>query len=370
MITPKIPFVDLAWQHRQIEQEVTQGIARVLASTAFVDGPDVTAFEAEFAAYCAVEHCLGVANGTDAIELALRAAGIGSGDEVILPTNSFVATAEAVVRAGAVPVMVDADERYLLIDPATTEAAVGPRTAAIIAVHLFGQMAPMAPLAEVCQRHGLALFEDAAQSQGARQNDIPMGGFGLAAATSFYPGKNLGAYGDGGAVLTNDDALAAKVRCIRNHGSEQKYVHTMLGFNSRLDTVQAVVLRAKLARLEHWNELRRQAAERYNHLLRDVESVRLPVVAPGNLAVWHLYAVRVPERDRLLQAMGAAGIGVGVHYPRPIHRQPAFASYVSGQAMTASEAAAADMLSLPLFPGITAEQQERVVETLHKAMVA
>ena len=235
MTTPKIPFVDLAWQHRQIEQEVTQGIARVLASTSFVDGPDVTAFEAEFAAYCAVEHCLGVANGTDAIELALRAAGIGAGDEVILPTNSFVATAEAVVRAGAVPVMVDADERYLLIDPAAAEAAVGPRTAAIIAVHLFGQMAPMAPLAEACQRHGLALFEDAAQSQGARQNDIPMGGFGLAAATSFYPGKNLGAYGDGGAVLTNDDALAAKVRCIRNHGSEQKYVHTMLGFNSRLD---------------------------------------------------------------------------------------------------------------------------------------
>jgi dTDP-4-amino-4,6-dideoxygalactose transaminase len=367
---PKIPLVDLGWQHRQIAADVAEGFDRVLSATAFVEGPDVHAFEAEFAAYCGVTHCIGVANGTDAIELSLRAAGIGIGDEVILPTNSFVATAEAVARAGAVPVLVDADDEFLLIDPVAVEAAIGPRTRAIAAVHLFGQVAPMGPLAEIARRHDLMLFEDAAQSQGARQHGASMGSFGTAAATSFYPGKNLGAYGDGGGVLTNDDAVAARLRRIRNHGSDIKYIHTELGFNSRLDTLQAVVLRAKLARLEGWNDLRRAAADRYDEMLSGIDGVRLPQTAPGNTHVWHLYAVRLADRDRVGEAMGAAGVGTGVHYPYPIHRQPAFADFTGGRSFPVADAAADEMLTLPLFPGITASQQERVAEALHKAVVA
>ncbi|MFN0028449.1 MAG: DegT/DnrJ/EryC1/StrS family aminotransferase [Acidimicrobiales bacterium] len=366
----KIPFVDLGWQHRQIEAEVAAGFADVLGRTAFIEGAEVAAFETAFADYCGTGHCLGVANGTDAIELALRAGGIGPGDEVILPTNSFVATAEAVVRAGAVAVMVDVDDRYLLLDPAAVTAAITPRTAAVIAVHLFGQLAPMTELMALCARHGLLLVEDAAQSQGARQGGVAMGNFGRVAATSFYPGKNLGAYGDGGAVLTNDAELAATVRCLRNHGSERKYVHSMIGMNSRLDTLQAVALNAKLARLESWNQLRRDAAARYEDLLGTVTGVRTPATAPGNVHVWHLYVTRVAERDRVLAAMEADGVGVGIHYPQPIHLQPAFAALGDHAPAPVAEAAAAELLSLPLFPGITAAQQERVVESLHKAVLA
>ncbi len=366
----KIPFVDLGWQHRQIEAEVTAGFADVLNRTAFIEGAEVAAFETAFAAYCATAHCLGVANGTDAIELALRAAGIGAGDEVILPTNSFVATAEAVVRAGAVAVMVDVDDEYLLLDPAAVAAAIGPRTAAVIAVHLFGQLALMGPLMELCQRHGLLLVEDAAQSQGARQGGLAMGNFGRVSATSFYPGKNLGAYGDGGAVLTNDTELAAAVRCLRNHGSQQKYVHSMIGMNSRLDTLQAVPLAAKLARLESWNQLRRDAADRYREMLGGLDPVRIPQTAPGNLHVWHLYVTRVADRDRVLAAMEVGGVGVGIHYPQPIHLQPAFAALGPHAPAPVAEMAATELLSLPLFPGITAAQQERVVEVLHKAVLA
>lgn len=366
----KVPFVDLAWQHRVIADDVSSGFARVLGATAFIDGPDVAAFERAFAAYSGTDVCLGVANGTDAIELALRGADIGLGDEVIVPANSFVATAEAVVRAGATPVLVDADDEYLLIDPAAVEAAIGPRCRAIAAVHLFGQIAPMGPLAEIASRHGLALIEDAAQAQGACQHGAGIGAVGMAAATSFYPGKNLGAYGDGGAVLTNDADLASRVRRIRNHGSEQKYVHAEFGFNSRLDTLQAVVLNAKLAHLEAWNELRRAAAQRYNELLADIEGVRLPATAPGNVAVWHLYVVRVAERDRVAKVMGDAGVGTGVHYPQPIHHQPAFADTARATDCPVAEEAAACMLSLPMFPGITGEQQSYVVEMLHKALVA
>lgn len=369
MTATRIPFVDLGWQHRQIADAVSEGFERVLSATAFVDGPDVAAFETDFAAYCGVEHCLGVANGTDAIELALRAHDIGPGDEVILPTNSFVATAEAVVRAGACPVLVDADDAHLLVDPAACAAAIGPRTKAVIAVHLFGQIAPMSALSELAARHGLLVLEDAAQAQGARQDGAGIGSFGAAAATSFYPGKNLGAYGDGGAVLTDDAVVAQRVRRIRNHGSEQKYVHAELGFNSRLDTLQAVVLRAKLAQLESWNTLRREAAQRYGELLAGIEGVRLPQTAPGNLHVWHLYVVRVADRDRVAEVMGGLGVGTGVHYPYPIHRQAAFAGARAARCPV-SEAAAEEMLSLPLYPGITATQQERVAEALHKAVVA
>jgi dTDP-4-amino-4,6-dideoxygalactose transaminase len=368
-----IPLVDLAAQHREVADEVRAGFERVMEDTSFVLGGEVAAFEREYARFCRVTYCIGVANGTDAIELALRAAGIGHDplDEVILPANTFIATAEAVARAGARPVLVDCDAQFDLIDPARVKDAVGPHTRAICPVHLYGQVAPMEELAVVAEAAGLAIVEDAAQAQGARRHGQDAGTFGLAAGTSFYPGKNLGAYGDAGAVLTDDGEIAANVRALRNHGSEVKYEHPSLGFNSRLDTLQAVVLRAKLKRLAAWNDARRAAADRYAELLGDVESVTLPATLPGNEHVWHLYVVKVAAeaRDRVLAALHADGVGAGIHYPVPVHLQGAFAhlGHARGDFPNA-EASADSSLSLPLFPGITAEQQERVAGALRGAV--
>jgi len=364
-----IPLVDLGIQHQQVADEVAAGFARVIGRGAFILGEEVAGFERDFAAFCDARHCIGVASGTDAIELMLRAAGIGSGDEVIVPVNTFIATALAVVRAGASPVFVDCDEDYGLIDVDACAAALGPRTRALLPVHLFGQMAPMAPLERLAREHGLLCFEDAAQSQGARQRGRASGSIGLAAATSFYPGKNLGAFGDAGAVLTSDGTMARRLRALRNYGSEVKYAHPRVGFNSRLDTLQAVVLAAKLARLEAWNAQRREAAARYDALLADGEArgaLRRPRTLPGNEHVWHLYVVRVDERDRVLAALHDAGIGAGIHYPHPIHRSGAFASV--GGHFPVAERLAGEILSLPLFPGIRAAQQERVVEALSAAL--
>jgi dTDP-4-amino-4,6-dideoxygalactose transaminase len=364
-----IPLVDLRLQHREIAEEVRAGFDAVCAATSFVLGEEVAAFEREFAAFSGTRHCVGVGNGTDALDLALRAAGVGSGHDVILPANSFVATAEAVVRAGARPLLVDCDPRYDLIDPVRVKDVLGPRARAIIPVHLYGQAAPMDELGQLADAAGLVLIEDAAQSQGARRDGRAAGSFGLAAGTSFYPGKNLGAYGDGGAVLTSDDEVARRVRALRNHGSEAKYRHTELGFNSRLDTLQAVVLRAKLRRLGAWNAARRAAADRYGELLDGLEQVTLPATLPGNEHVWHLYVVRVPERDRVLERLQAAGVGAGIHYPVPIHLQPGFAELGHRRGdFPVAEAAAAQILSLPLFPGITAGQQERVAAELRRAV--
>jgi len=365
----RIPLVDLSVQHREIADEVRAGFDALYDSGAFVLGEEVTAFEREFAAFCGTGHAVGVANGTDALELALRAAGVGAGQEVILPANTFIATAEAVVRAGARPVLVDSDPRYDLIDPTRVKDAVGPRTRAIIPVHLYGQVAPVQELTQLADAAGLVMIEDAAQSQGARRDGRAAGSFGLAAATSFYPGKNLGAYGDGGAVLTGDGELARRLRALRNHGSEIRYQHPELGFNSRLDSLQAVVLRAKLRRLHTWNAARRAAADRYAGLLADLEQVTLPATLPGNEHVWHLYVVRVPERDRVLGELQAAGIGAGIHYPVPVHLQGAFAhlGHERGD-FPVAEAAAERILSLPLYPGITPEQQERVAAELRRAV--
>jgi dTDP-4-amino-4,6-dideoxygalactose transaminase len=364
-----IPLVDLSLQHRQVSDEVTEGLARVMASGAFVQGPDVGEFEREFAEYCSVAHCVGVANGTDALELALRAVGIGAGDEVILPANTFVATAGAVARAGATPVLVDCDPDTLLIDATQVAARIGPRTKALLPVHLYGQIAPMVALEAIARQHGLALLEDAAQSQGAEQDGRRAGSIGLAAGTSFYPGKNLGAYGDAGAVVTGDAEIERTVRRLGNHGSEAKYQHPELGFNSRLDTFQAVVLRAKLRKLDEWNEQRREAATRYDELLGALPGVTRPVVAPGNLPVWHLYVIRTAERDRVLAALNAAGIGAGIHYPVPVHLHGAYGYLGHGPGdYPVAEAAAGEILSLPIFPGITADQQERVVEALMTAV--
>lgn len=366
---PAIPLVDLGVQHAEIATEVAAGFADVIASSAFVGGRPVTEFEAEFAAFCGVEHCVGVANGTDAVELALRAAGIGPGDEVLVPANTFVATAEAVVRAGARVGFVDCDEKFLLIDPTDLARRIGPATRAVIGVDLFGQLAPMADLAAVARDAGLLLFEDAAQSQGASRDGRRAGSFGIAAATSFYPGKNLGAYGDAGAVLTSSPEVADAVRALRNHGAHQQYEHGSLGFNSRLDTLQAVVLRAKLGRLARWNEQRRSAAARYDALLDGWEEVECPRVASGNTHVWHLYVVQVARRDEVLAALRGMGIGAGVHYPTPVHLQPAFVSGGPGPGgCPVAERAATRILSLPLFPGITADQQERVVAALSSAL--
>jgi dTDP-4-amino-4,6-dideoxygalactose transaminase len=364
-----IPLVDLKAQHRVIAAEVEAGLARVMERAAFILGDEVAVFEAAFARFCGVAHCVGVANGTDAIELALRAAGLGPGDEVILPTNSFIATALAVLRAGATPVLVDCDPVHHLIDPHGVRRRIGRRSRAIVPVHLYGQVAPMEELQALADEAGIVVLEDAAQAHGARRRGRVAGGFGLAAATSFYPGKNLGAYGDGGAVLTDSGTLAARLRALRNYGSEAKYHHPEIGFNSRLDTLQAVVLSAKLAHLAAWNGARRAAARRYDELLVPLQDVTPPATLPGNEHVWHLYVVRVPHRDAVLARLNEAGIGAGVHYPVPIHLQGAFAhlGHERGD-FPAAEAAAAEVLSLPLFPEITPAQQERVVAALAAAI--
>lgn len=365
----KIPLVDLASQHAEIAEDVRSGMERVFKEAAFVGGPEVAAFEAEYAEYIGVEHCVGVANGTDALELAMRVAGVGPGDEVILPANTFIATAEAVSRIGAVPVLVDVDEEHLLIDPAAVERAVTPRTRAVAPVHLFGQTAFVEQLADLAATHRLAVIEDAAQSQGARRHGRPAGSWGTVAATSFYPGKNLGAAGDAGAVLTDDPEAAAAVRILGSHGSPAKYVHDVVGMNSRLDAVQAVYLRAKLARLNRWNDLRRRAAREYGELLADVPGVRLPEVAPGNEDVWHLYVVRVGERDRVLAELGAAGIGAGIHYPTPIHLTGAYASLGLGPgSFPVAERAARQILSLPMYPHLRQSDLEAVAEALRAAV--
>jgi dTDP-4-amino-4,6-dideoxygalactose transaminase len=364
-----IPLVDLSLQHAEIEAEVMPEIAAVAARGAFIQGPDVVEFEREFAQYSGVAHCVGVANGTDAIELALRAVGVGPGDEVILPANTFVATAGAVKRCGATPVLVDCDDSYLLIDPALIEARITDRTRAILPVHLYGQIAPMEAVAEIAARHGVHVIEDAAQAQGAERLGRRAGSFGAAAGTSFYPGKNLGAYGDAGAVLLDDEELARRVRRLGNHGSDIKYRHPELGFNSRLDTIQAIVLRAKLRRLDTWNAQRRAAATLYDQLLADVPGVATPSVLPGNVPVWHLYVVRLTRRDEVLAELNAAGIGAGIHYPTPIHLHGAYADLGHGVGdFPVAENSARQIMSLPIYPGITPAQQEQVVAVLADAV--
>ena len=363
-----IPLVDLSVQYRQVEEEIREAFQRIMRSGAFVLGPDVELFEKAYAIFSEVPHCVGVANGTDALELALRSLSIGPGDEVIVPANTFIASALAIARAGAKPVFVDVDPDYLLIDSDAAISAIGERTRAIMAVDLFGQVAPMEPLEAATEKAGIALVEDAAQSQGARRNGRAAGSFGDVAGTSFYPSKNLGAFGDAGAITTRSDDVALAVRRLRNYGSETKYHHPEVGFNSRLDTLQAAVLNAKLGRLAEWNEQRRVAATLYHELLADFESVRLPEILPGNESVWHLYAIRLPDRDEVLEKLNARGIGAGVHYPIPIHLQGAFQeSQLSRGAFPVSEAAADEMISLPLYPGITPDQQAQVVDELRRA---
>ncbi|HSO49652.1 MAG TPA: DegT/DnrJ/EryC1/StrS family aminotransferase [Acidimicrobiia bacterium] len=360
--------MDLAPQHSLISHAIEQGWARVMDAGTFIQGVEVKAFEEAYATFCGVRHCVGLASGTDALEFSLRALGVGAGDEVIVPTNSFIASAAAVARAGATPVLTDVDPEFLLIDPEDAGARVTSKTKAVIAVHLFGQLAPMEELGRAVGNKVLVV-EDAAQAHGASRNGVGAGGFGVAAGTSFYPWKNIGAYGYAGAVLTQDDEVARRVGTLRDHGSEVKYQHSELGFNSRLDTIQAVVLGAKLRFLRAWNQERREAAVRYDELLQKLGEVVRPKVLAGNEHVWHLYVVRVPNRDEVLAKLQSVGIGAGIHYPTPIHLQGAFGDlgYRSGD-FPVSEKASGEILSLPIYPGISPEQQERVVEQLRKAL--
>jgi dTDP-4-amino-4,6-dideoxygalactose transaminase len=364
-----IPLVDLAAQHAEVADEINAGLAEVFATTSFIGGKAVDEFERAYAEFTELAHCIGVANGTDALELALRGVGVTAGGEVILPANTFIATAEAVSRIGAVPVLVDVDPEYLLIDPERVAEAITPRTQAIIPVHLFGQVAPVEKILELVAGTNIKVVEDAAQSQGATRFGGFAGGFGHAAGTSFYPGKNLGAAGDAGAVTTNDAFIAERIRVMSAHGSARKYIHEMVGMNSRLDTVQAVVLNPKLRRLSTWNDHRRAAAARYSKLLADVPGVAVPRSMEGNRDVWHLYVVRVSRRDQVLAQLHEVGIGAGIHYPYPLHLTAAYAGlgHCAGD-FPHAELAAGEILSLPLFPHITDDQQRQVVNALQKAL--
>ena len=362
-----VPFLDLRLQNDAVLAEATAAIEEVCRSGAFVLGPRVEQFEAEYAEFCGVDHCVGVGNGTDAIELALRGAGVGPGDEVVIPANTFVATAEAVLRAGADLVLADCDED-LLIDPEDVARRLTQRTRAVVGVDLYGQVAPFERLRDAVG-DGVVLVEDGAQSQGATRHGRPAGSFGVVSATSFYPGKNLGAFGDAGAVTTDSEEVAGTVRALRNHGGVRKYEHGLVGTNSRLDSMQAVVLSTKLARLKGWNAERDEAARRYAELLAGVKGVRTPRVTEGNQHVWHLYVVRVSRREQVLERLAEAGVGTGIHYPAPVHLLGGFAHLGLGPgSFPRAEAAADEIVSLPMFPGITAAQQERVAAVLADAV--
>lgn len=365
----RVPFVDLAAQQREIAAEVLPQWQTLFDTGHFVGGEHVESFERDYASFTGVRHCVGVANGTDALELALRAVGVEQGGQVILPVNTFIATAEAVSRIGAVPVFVDVDPDQLLIDPDAVAAALTPRTQAIVPVHLYGQVAPVETLLHLAERRGIPVVEDNAQAHGASTAAGRTGSLGTISATSFYPGKNLGAAGDAGAVTTNDAELARLVRELGAHGSAVKYVHNRIGMNSRLDAVQAVVLSAKLKRLERWNAMRRSAASRYGELLADLDRVQPPTPRPGSLDVWHLYVVQVDRRDRVLTELEAAGIGAAIHYPTPLHLTAAYAGlgYRLGQ-FPVAEAAAERILSLPMFPHLSLEQQVQVVGSLRRSV--
>lgn len=357
----KIAFVDLKAQYRAIAKEIDAAIARVVQRTDFILGEDVRSFEEEFARFSTVKHCVSCASGTDALQLALLASGVGAGDEVITCTHTFIATPLAIVDAGAKPVLVDCEEKYYTIDVSKIEAAITPRTKAIIPVHLYGQPADMDPILEIARRHKLLVIEDACQAHGAEYKGRRCGALGDLAAFSFYPGKNLGAYGDGGAVVTNREDFAERVRLLRNYGQKVKYQHTCKGFNSRLDTMQAAVLRAKLPHLEKWNESRRRAAAQYTKALEST-SLGLPAVADYAKHVFHLYVVRTPKRKELQAAMDAQGISTGIHYPIPVHLQPAFADLGCKRgSFPIAEAITPQILSLPMFPEISEKEIERVV---------
>ncbi|MFS8085345.1 MAG: DegT/DnrJ/EryC1/StrS family aminotransferase [Acidobacteriota bacterium] len=359
-----IPFVDLKAQYQSIKPEIDAAIARVVESASFILGPEVESFEQAFAQYVGVRFCVGVNSGTAALQLALLASGLGAGDEVILPANTFFATAEAVSTAGARPVLVDSDRASYTIDVSKIEAAINSRTRAIIPVHLYGQPADLDPIFEIAKRHNLLVIEDAAQAHGAEYKARRVGALGHTGCFSFYPGKNLGAYGEAGALVTNDEEVARRARLLRDHGSDQKYRHVVVGYNFRLEAIQAAVLGAKLSHLDAWNDLRRAHAARYLDLLKDSD-LGLPEEAGYARHVYHIFVVQSADRDELQKRLAAADVQTGIHYPIPIHLQPAYASlgYRIGD-FPETEAQSRRVLSLPMFAELTEEQIKTVAHAV------
>ena len=360
----RVAFLDIEAAYRELAAELDDAGRRVMASGWYILGKEVSAFEEEFAAYCGVRHCIGVGNGLDALHLILRALGIGPGDEVIVPSNTYIATWLAVSYAGATPVPVEPDMATFNLDPKLLEAAITPKTRAILPVHLYGQPADMDAINGIARRHGLKVIEDAAQAHGARYRGVRVGNLGDAAGFSFYPGKNLGALGDGGAITTNDDDLAERVRMLRNYGSKVKYRNELAGFNSRLDEIQAALLRVKLARLDEWNDRRRMVAATYHESLAGTGLV-LPFVPEWAEPVWHLFVVRCPDRDAVTARLDQYGIGWLVHYPIPPHLQGAYRDLDYGEGLfPVAERMAREVLSLPIGPHLAPEQLELVIGSI------
>ena len=361
----RVPLLDLKAQYQSLKSALDDAAIRVLESGRYVLGPEVSAFEEEFASTCGSRHAVGVSSGTSALHLALLALGVGPGDEVVTTPFTFVSTVAAVLYTGARPVLVDVEPETLTLDPERLERAMTPRTRAVLPVHLHGQPADMGPILEIAEGRGVPVVEDAAQSHAAEYCGRRAGSLGALGCFSFYPGKNLGAAGEGGLVTTNDDALAKKVRMLRDWGCEHKYEHLLQGFNYRLEELQAAILRVKLTRLESWTEARRSHAALYRRLLAGGPP-HLPVEAPGRRHVFHVFAIRHPDRDGLARALEAAGIGTGIHYPIPVHLQPAYRElgYGTGD-FPVAEQAAREVLSLPLYPEMTVEQVQEVAERVN-----
>ncbi|PPC90051.1 MAG: erythromycin biosynthesis sensory transduction protein eryC1 [Methylobacter sp.] len=362
-----IPMVNLKAQYAEIQAEIEQGLQETIANCSFILGPNVQAFEQEAAAYLGVKHAIGVASGTDALHLALIAEGIGPGDEVITTPFTFIATAEAIKYVGATPVFVDIDPKTFNIRPDAIAQAITPKTKAVMPVHLFGQPADMLGIQKICQAHGLKLIEDCCQSFGASIDGKQTGGLGDSAGFSFFPSKNLGAFGDGGLATTNSDETAAKIKMLRNHGSNVRYYHDAIGFNSRLDEMQAVILRVKLKRIEQYNQGRRRAAHLYSSLLADLP-LETPYEDGMGVHVFHQYTLLSDRRDDLMQALQAAQIGCAIYYPVPLHQQNVFKAECAGVKLPVTESVAARCLSLPICPSLSDENIQRITDVIRQTL--
>ncbi len=362
-----IPMVDLKLQYHQLQSEIDAAVAEVLESTAFILGPNVRSFEEEAASYLGVEYAVGCASGTDALHLALLAAGIGPGDEVITSAFTFIATAEAIAYVGATPVFVDIDERTMNLDLEAVARAIGKKTRAVLPVHLFGQPVDMAELTMLAEKHGLTIVEDCAQSFGADITGRQTGSFGIAGCFSFFPSKNLGCYGDGGLITTNSERIRDHLLSLRNHGSSQRYHHQEIGYNSRLDEIQAAILRVKLRHIDRFNQERRRVAHRYNELLADT-GITTPFEDGIGTHVFHQYTLRSPRRDAIMKALQAREIACAIYYPVPLHRQEVFAGVCENVSLPVTEAVAADCFSLPIYPEMSDEQIVTVTDTIRSAL--
>ena len=368
MANIRVPYLDLKAQYQSIKPEIDTAIARVLESCQFVLGPEVAGFEQDFAAYCGTAECIALNSGTSALHLALLAAGVGPGDEVITVPFTFVASIAAIIYAGARPILVDIDPRSFTMDPAAIEAAITPRTKAILPIHLYGQAADMDPIMEIARRHGLVVIEDAAQAHGAKYKGRPVGSIGDLACFSFYPGKNLGAYGEGGALTTNSPEYAQTVRMLRDWGQDRKYHHALHGFNYRMEAFQGAILRVKLRHLERWTEARRAVVSLYNQHLAG-SGVERPTEMPWGRHVYHVYTLRTEDRGGMQSSLLAEGIETGIHYPVPAHLQPAYADLGYGRGdFPHAEAASRQVLSLPLYPELSSQAVAEVAAAVKKAV--